>query len=325
MRGEPWRYFNIISAAHLSLNAQFIPVPEGFVHGKITDTVLGTLHLATCPAAAPAAAAKGKGAFFIPARLRDATLGVTFDVFAGKMICTRTPAAGLLEPAPCANALAIAGITIVKEVSVCSLATMQCAFHREEDFAGIEAKPALVRVHMERLNITLPDGVRLSLLRDVIDAPQKTAPNFNCSVVQQWPEALHACEVTRAVARGESPYTAWQALPTAARVATNALFTAGNTAQQLHFYSTPISGGLEAHCSYQWPATNSAGFVAPLRHSQMCASRTSAPTGSPRCMGCSASVPSTPSPCRPSSSSPPEIPTTVTSLPRSPPPRSPPL
>ena len=239
MRGEAWRYFNLITAPHLSLNAQFVPVREGFVTGKITDTVLGTLHLATC-AAPTAAKGKGKGAFFVPARLRGATLGVTFDAFQGKIICTRTPAAGgASEPAPCTNALATAGITIVKEVSACSLDTMRCGVHLEEQITAIEANPAVVRVHMERFNVTLPDGVRLSLLRDLIDAPLKTAPHFDCSTVQPWPQALRACEVTRAVARGEAAYATWLALPANARLAMNALFTAGNTSHQLHFYSTP--------------------------------------------------------------------------------------
>ena len=53
MRGEPWRYFNLISTPTLSLNAQFVPVPEGYVHGNITDTVLGTLHLTVCAEAEP--------------------------------------------------------------------------------------------------------------------------------------------------------------------------------------------------------------------------------------------------------------------------------
>jgi len=37
VRGEPWKYFNLLSTPQLSLNAQFLPVPERFVHGKLHD------------------------------------------------------------------------------------------------------------------------------------------------------------------------------------------------------------------------------------------------------------------------------------------------
>ena len=68
--GEPWKYFNVVSSPTISLNAQFLPVKPGFAHGKITDTVLGTLHLAVCDAAT------------------GRTLGVLFDVFSGEHHCT---------------------------------------------------------------------------------------------------------------------------------------------------------------------------------------------------------------------------------------------
>ena len=55
VHGTPFKYFNLISTRRLSLNAQFLPVTEGFVGaegklGDFTDTVLGTLHLALCAA-----------------------------------------------------------------------------------------------------------------------------------------------------------------------------------------------------------------------------------------------------------------------------------
>ena len=53
MRGEPWKYFNLISSPQLSLNAQFLPVPAEYVGAsgrlsQFSDTVLGTLHVAAC-------------------------------------------------------------------------------------------------------------------------------------------------------------------------------------------------------------------------------------------------------------------------------------
>ena len=93
VRGEPWKYFNLLSTPRLSLNAQFLPVPERFVHGKITDTVLGTLHLALCDAP------------------RSRIVGATFDVFSGAIGCTvRSPddELGSTEPAPCAEVLPLA-------------------------------------------------------------------------------------------------------------------------------------------------------------------------------------------------------------------------
>ena len=72
-----------------------MPVKPGFAHGKITDTVLGTLHLAICDAAT------------------GRTLGMLFDVFSGEHHCTITPPGAPLGgnvPAPCASALASFGV-----------------------------------------------------------------------------------------------------------------------------------------------------------------------------------------------------------------------
>ena len=158
VRGDPWRYFNLLSAPRFSLNAQFLPVPDRFVHGKITDTVLGTLHLATCNAAT------------------RHTLGVLFDVFDTTLKCTLlTTPGGAKVSVPCAAELAAAGVTIRRELAGCRLATMECGLALEEHVAAIEAKDAsFVRVHMERLNISLAGGVRLSLVRDLVDHPNAT-------------------------------------------------------------------------------------------------------------------------------------------------------
>ena len=90
-------------------------MPDGFVHGKLTDTVLGTIHLAVCPAPGTTAS------------LRGAALGITLDVFNGDMYCDYALAGGgVSESTPCLQALSAAGVTIVKEVSGCSAATMRC-------------------------------------------------------------------------------------------------------------------------------------------------------------------------------------------------------
>ena len=155
MLGEPLRYFSLVSAPCVSLNAQFLPVPDRFVHGKITDTVLGTLHLATCNAA------------------NRHTLGVLFDVFDGELKCTlRTTPDSLATPVPCEAALAAAGVTVRREMSGCRLSTMECGINPEEQIAAIEAEdPSFVRVHLERFNISLATGARLSIVRDLVERP----------------------------------------------------------------------------------------------------------------------------------------------------------
>ena len=132
---------------------------ERFVHGKITDTVLGTLHLALCDAP------------------RSRIVGITFDVFNGAIGCTvRSPdeAPGSSEQAPCANVLPLAGVAVTEEPSMCNLATMECGFVPPELnlTASMETNPALVRVHMVRYNVSVA-GANLSLVRDVVDRPDR--------------------------------------------------------------------------------------------------------------------------------------------------------
>ena len=227
VRGEPWKYFNLLSTPRLSLNAQFLPVPERFVHGKITDTVLGTLHLALCDAP------------------RSRIVGVTFDVFNGAIGCTvRSPdeAPGSSEQAPCANVLPLAGVAVTAEPSACNLATMECGYVPLEHnlTAILEVNPALVRVHMVRYNVSV-FGTNLSLVRDVVDRPE---PNeeLDCSVLAaiSGGRALRACEVWLAVVRGVAPLSAWLALPEADRIGTMARLTAGNKTRQLHFYNALV-------------------------------------------------------------------------------------
>ena len=168
------KYFNLISMRRLSLNAQFLPVPEGFIGAEgalsdFTDTVLGTLHLALC-------AADGSGR----------VVGVLFDVFDGKLKCTLqeadaaaqlprvpgvpTPVVGM--PVPCKEALALAGATVTKDPSLCNLAKMECGTVPPEFQAAYAAAmhtdDTLVELDVTRYNVSV-GGARLSLLRDVIE------------------------------------------------------------------------------------------------------------------------------------------------------------
>ena len=228
VRGEPWKYFNLLTTPTLSLNAQFLPVPERFVHGKITDTVLGTLHLALCDAP------------------RNRIVGVTFDVFDGAMSCTirtRSPdeKLGSSEQAPCAEVLPLAGATVATEPGMCNMATMECGFVPPELnlTTSMQTNPALVRVHMLRHNVSVL-GTNLSLVRDVVDRPE---PNeeLGCGLLSTaWTRARRACETLREVLRSESPLAAWLALPEYDRVATLARAASGNRTRQLRFYNALV-------------------------------------------------------------------------------------
>ena len=285
VRGEPWRYFNLISAPRLSLNAQFLPVPEGYVHGKITDTVLGTLHLAVCE----------------PDTGR--VVGMLFDVFSGELRCMRSPppdAVGRPLPTPCVEAMGAAAATMSEEVAVCFLSSMRCAYTYPTELEALKAvdrarlamprtppslstPPAqplslhqpsaprspvpcaasMVRLHMGRLNVSVGGTATLSLMRDVIDRPQSplqggsngtveahgaggTTRGVDCSPLSLWVRALHACETWHAVVRGDEPLDAWQGLPAEERVATLAYLTGGNASQQMHFHNVRIDELLHA-------------------------------------------------------------------------------
>ena len=77
-------------------------------------------------------------------------------------------------------------------------------------------------------------------MRDVVDRPEPTE-ELDCSVLAAiGGRALRACEVLRAVVRGEAPLAAWLALPDADRIGTMARLTAGNKTRQLHFYNALV-------------------------------------------------------------------------------------
>ena len=277
VRGEPWRYFNLISAPRLSLNAQFLPVPEGYVHGKITDTVLGTLHLAVLE----------------PDNGRVA--GMLFDVFSGELRCTHSPppdAGGRPLPTPCVEVMAAANVTVSEEVAVCFLSSMRCAYTYPTELEALKvidrarlampctppsltslpAHPltppvpcaaSMVRLHMGRLNVSVGGIATLSVMRDVIDRPSfpsrggsngtveadgaSTATrDVDCSTLAPWARALRACETWHAVVRGDEPMEAWRGLPAGDRVATMAYLTGGNASRQMHFHNVRINELLHA-------------------------------------------------------------------------------
>ena len=197
-----------------------------FAHGKITDTVLGILHLATCDAAT------------------GRTLGVTFDVFNGEYYCTlRLPGApelGGSEPAPCASALASFGVSIEEEGTLCLMRSMECGHVLVSKLPAAQRnEPSAMPLSMSRFNVSI-GGARLSLLRDLIDRPE---PPFDCVPLATWARAHTVCKIAE---RALNPTLAvqavqeWQALPPTDRVATMAYLTAGKASQQMHFHNVRV-------------------------------------------------------------------------------------
>ena len=197
-----------------------------FAHGKITDTVLGILHLAICEAAT------------------GRTLGVTFDVFNGEYYCTlRLPGApelGGSEPAPCASALASFGVSIEEEGTLCLMRSMECGHVLVSKLPAAQRnEPSAMPLSMSRFNVSV-GGARLSLLRDLIDRPE---PPFDCVPLATWARAHTVCKIAE---RALNPTLAvqavqeWQALPPTDRVATMAYLTAGKASQQMHFHNVRV-------------------------------------------------------------------------------------
>ena len=220
--GERWKYFNVISAPTISLNAQFLPVKPGFAHGKITDTVLGLLHLAICD----------------PATGR--TLGVLFDVFSGERHCSvRPPGAPELgggEQVACAPALASFGVSVSEEGTACLLRSMECGHVLMSELPVIlRNEPSAVPLSMARFNVSV-GGARLSLVRDLIDHPE---PPINCAPLATWARANTACDILARVSRGAAVQE-WQALPPQDRQAVLAYLTAGNKSQQMNFHNVRV-------------------------------------------------------------------------------------
>ena len=203
---------------------QFLPVKPGFVHGKITDTVLGTLHLAVCD----------------PATGR--TLGMLFDVFNGAYHCTITPPGAPLggnTPAPCASALASFRVSISEEGAACSLRSMECGHVHASQLPATLRDEASVPMSMRRFNVSV-GGARLSLLRDLINRPE---PPMSCAPLATWARAHAACDTLARMSVTPSVEAAtqeWHALPAPDRLAVLSYLTGGNASQKMHFYNVRI-------------------------------------------------------------------------------------
>ena len=203
-----------------------MPVAPSFAHGKITDTVLGILHLAICDAPT------------------GRTLGVTFDVFNGERYCTlRLPGApelGGSEQVPCASALTSFGVSIEEEGALCSMRSMECGHVLVSKLRATQRiEPSAVPLSMGRFNVSV-GGSRLSLLRDLIERPE---PPFDCVPLATWTRAHNACTIAKRAlspARAVQALQEWHALPPKDRVATMAYLTAGNASQQMHFHNVRV-------------------------------------------------------------------------------------
>merc|ERR1740117_2593739 len=91
---------------------------------------------------------------------------------------------------------------------------------------------------MDRFNISLAGGARLSVVRDLIDRPDPAEmAQFDCSRLTKWARAERACKVARAHVRGEALLSAWLALGETDRLALFAFFTGGDRSKQLHFHN----------------------------------------------------------------------------------------
>ena len=205
-----------------SPSLQFLPVKPRFVHGNITDTVLGILHVAICD----------------PATGR--TLGVLFDVFNGERYCTlRLPGApefGGSQQAQCAPALTSFGVSISEEGGTCSLHSMECSLVLKSKLPATLRDPSSVTLSMARFNVSV-GGTRLSLLRDLIDHPELP---IDCAPLVTLARAHKACETIARVLSGLASEQEVQGIPQRDRVAVMAYLTAGNASQQMHFHNVLI-------------------------------------------------------------------------------------
>ena len=118
IKGEASRAFNLLTPPGLSLNAQFLSVPDGFRAEDITETVLGSVHVAACG-------------------LRGEQLSVHFDVVSGNLSVSvdndpalETPQRALRSRAALAAAH---GVKLVLERYVCDMRRMGCVWEDVTD------------------------------------------------------------------------------------------------------------------------------------------------------------------------------------------------
>ena len=204
------------------LHSQFLPVKPRFVHGKITDTVLGILHLAICDPTTGRA------------------LGVLFDVFNGERYCTLklpgAPEFGGSQQVQCAPAFTSFGMSISEEGFACSLQSMKCGHVPKSKLPAMLRDPSTVPLSMARFNVSV-GGTRLSLLRDLIDHPELP---IDCAPLATLARAHKACETIARVLGGLATEQEAQGIPQQDRVAVMAYLTAGNTSQQMHFHNVRV-------------------------------------------------------------------------------------
>ena len=128
-----------LSASGLSLNADCAEVPARFQEVGTGDTVLGSVGIALCDAGGP-------------------SVRIGMDVASGNVSVTGSDASASAE-----ELVAAAGASLERERHVCSLATMRCAWRREDvstgapSFALPEMDSGYTRLRL-RLRDPLGDG-----------------------------------------------------------------------------------------------------------------------------------------------------------------------
>ena len=159
VRGDAGAFFNLLSAAALSVNAQFLRVPEQFRAEDVTDTVLGDVSISMCAGGCEAR--------------------VTVNVTTGAVRQNALPLAD--------GDAAACGLSVKEEAYVCDLRSMECTWRPAEEAATL--LPLLPLGHT-RLTVR-GAGVRLMLTRH---AMTDLDGEVDCSRVSAWPAASAACD-----------------------------------------------------------------------------------------------------------------------------------
>jgi len=159
VRGDAGSFFNLLSAAALSVNAQFVRVPEQFRAEDVTDTVLGDVSLSMCAGGCEAR--------------------VSLNVSTGAVRQNALPSAD--------GDAAACGLSVEEEAYVCDLRSMECAWRPAEEAA---ARLPLLPLGHTRLAVR-GAGVRLMLTRH---AMTDLDGEIDCSRVRAWPAASAACD-----------------------------------------------------------------------------------------------------------------------------------
>ena len=166
--------YNLLSASGLSLNADCAEVPARFQEVGTGDTVLGSVGIALCDAGGP-------------------SVRIGMDVASGNVSVTGSDASASAE-----ELVAAAGATLERERHVCSLATMRCAWRREDvntgtpSFALPEMDSGYTRLRL-RLRDPLGDGggaLAIEVTRQAVVQPNV---EVECADFAAWRAAADAC------------------------------------------------------------------------------------------------------------------------------------